>query len=173
MLLITKSVLAVMISFLISIILGSIIIPMLKKISFNQEINTYLKEAHRAKEKTPTMGGIIFILSTLITIIILTLMNKMIISTNFIIVIITFLGYGFIGFLDDFLIIMRKNNKGLTSNQKFMLQIILSIIFFYLFLQAGNEPLLWIHTLNIKQDLGYFYGLFLLFILVASSMPST
>ena len=81
----------------------------------------------------------------------------------------TFISYSIIGFIDDYLIIKRNNNKGLTENQKFLMQLFVSIIFFYLFIKSGNEPLLWIHTINLRLDIGYFYGLFILFVLVASS----
>ena len=169
MLLLTKSVLAMMISFLLSLIIGSILIPLLKKKKANQRLNTYLRDAHKSKKDTPTMGGLIFIISTLITIVILLLMNKINISYHLIIVIITFTSYAFIGFLDDYLIIKRNNNKGLTQNQKLFFQIIIAVIFFYLFMKAGNEPLLWIHTLNIRKDIGWLYGVVILFILTASS----
>ena len=74
------------------------------------------------------MGGLIFILSTIISLIILYLTNKIELTYNFIIVILTFLSYAFIGFLDDYLIIKRNNNKGLTEVQKIVLQIFYSFI---------------------------------------------
>ena len=49
------------------------------------------------------------------------------------------------------------------------MQVIISVVFFYLFMRSGNEPLLWIHTLNIKINIGWYYGLFILLVLVASS----
>jgi len=87
----------------------------------------------------------------------------------YLIIIFTFIGYALIGFIDDFLIIKKHNNKGLTKNQKFMLQVVVAIGFFYLFMKGDNEPLLWIHSLNIKMNLGWLYGMFILFVLVASS----
>ena len=86
-----------------------------------------------------------------------------------IIVIFTFVSYALIGFIDDFLIIKRHNNKGLSVNQKFFLQLFVAVIFFYLFMKGGNEPLLWIHIFNIKCNIGFWYGLVILFVLVASS----
>lgn len=169
MLLLTKSVLAMMISFLLSLIVGSILIPVLKKIKANQRLSIYLEEKHQSKKNTPTMGGLIFIISTTITLLTLLLMKKIDISYHLIIVYIIFIGYAIIGLLDDYLIIKRNNNKGLTKNQKFFMQIILAVIFFYLFMKAGNEPLIWIHTLNIKYNIGWLYGIFILFILTASS----
>ena len=90
-------------------------------------------------------------------------------SYNFLVVLITFIGYALIGFIDDLLIVLRHNNKGLSVNQKFFFQLIVSTLFFYLFMMGGNEPLLWIHTLGIKCDVGFLYGVIILFILVASS----
>lgn len=169
MLIMTKSVLVCMISFLLSIIISLLLIPILRKLKADQVINFYLERSHGNKKNTPTMGGLIFVLSTLITIVMLFILQKINISYNFIIVLIVFISYAFIGFLDDYLIIKRKTNLGLTEKQKFMMQLVVAIIFFYLFMKSGNEPLLWIHTLGIKWDIGFFYGLFILFVLVASS----
>lgn len=115
------------------------------------------------------MGGIIFILPTLLVMLLLYLTGKINFSYNLGIVLFTFLGYALIGFMDDYLIIIRHNNKGLSENQKLLLQILIAITFFYLFMVANNEPLLWIHSLGIKWDIGWFYGLFILFVLIASS----
>ena len=169
MLVLTKSVLAVMISFIIAVCLGTVLIPILRKLKANQRLSVYLEKEHRSKVGTPTMGGFIFIIPTLISLVLLYIFNKIEISYNFLIVIVTMIGYTFIGFLDDYLIIKRNNNKGLTEKQKLGLQIVVAIIFFYMFMMADNEPLLWIHSLSIKWDIGWVYGLFILFVLGASS----
>ena len=169
MLLLIKTVLSIMIGFLMSILIGSILVPYLRKKKIDQTLSIYLERAHSQKQGTPTMGGLIFILSTLISFLILYVLGKIEISYNLIIVIFTFVSYGIIGFLDDYLIIKQKNNKGLTEGQKLIFQVIIATIFFYLFMVADNEPLLWIHSLNLKWDIGWFYGLFILFILIASS----
>lgn len=169
MLLMTKSVLAMMIGFIISIITAIILIPLLKKLKVDQSLSIYLREAHKSKNHTPTMGGLIFLLPTLFTVTILILTGKMEMSYSLAIVLLAFLGYAIIGFIDDYLIILRHNNKGLTEGQKLILQLIIAIVFFYLFMKAGNEPLIWIHTLNIRWNIGFFYGLFILFLLLASS----
>lgn len=169
MLLLTKSVLAIMIGFLFSIVFGYFVIPLLKKLKASQSLSIYLLERHQSKVGTPTMGGLIFIIPTLLTILILYLMKKIDISYNMLIVIFTFIGYALIGFIDDFLIIVKHNNKGLTENQKLIMQVIIAITFFYLFMLAGNEPLLWIQALHIKMDIGWLYGLFILLVLIASS----
>lgn len=163
-----KSALVLMSSFILSLILGFLIIPILKDRA-NQRLSVYLEVKHKNKNKTPTMGGIIFILPTLLIILLLLILNKIEMNYSLLIVLFTFISYSIIGFIDDYLIIKRNNNKGLTENQKFLMQLFVSIIFFYLFIKSGNEPLLWIHTINLRLDIGYFYGLFILFVLVASS----
>lgn len=169
MLILTKSVLAVMISFLLSVCFGAFFVPFLKNRNASQRLSVYLREKHKKKIGTPTMGGFIFIIPSFITLFILFVMGKIKISYNLLILVFTIIGYTFIGFIDDYLIIKRNNNKGLTERQKLFLQIFVATIFFYLFMKAGNEPLLWIHSLSIKYDIGWLYGLFILFVLVASS----
>lgn len=169
MLILTKSVMAVMIGFILSSISGLIIIPFLKKINARQTLNKYLERAHISKAGTPTMGGFIFILPTIIITILLIYFKKIKITYNLIIIIFTFISYALIGFIDDYLIIKKHDNKGLTKNQKFMLELIVAIVFFYLFMKSGSEPLIWVHTLKIRQNIGWIYGLIILFILTASS----
>ena len=169
MLILTKMVMAIMIGFIFSCLIGLLIIPFLSKIKANQSESIYLKRAHQQKEGTPTLGGLIFIFATLIITFIFLALGKIHMSYTLSIILFTFTAYAVIGFIDDFLIIKRHNNKGLTSTQKLALQVIVAIIFFYLFLHGDNEPLLWIHSLNIKWDIGFWYGFFILFVLVASS----
>lgn len=169
MFVLTKSVLAMMISFILSVLFGIFLIPILKKVKASQRISIYVSEMHKSKNGTPTMGGLIFIIPVILTVVILYFLGKLNFSYNLLIIVFTFISYSLIGFLDDYLIIKRHNNKGLTEIQKLLLQIIVAIIFFYLFMKGGNEPLLWIKSFNIRLELNWVYGLFILFILVASS----
>ena len=168
MLIMTKSVLAVMIGFLFSLLIGMILIPYLKEKAY-QRLNIYLIREHRNKEHTPTMGGFIFIIPTIITTILFYFTGKISFSYNLLIIFFVFIGYAFIGFLDDYLIIKRNNNKGLSESSKLFLQTIVALVFFYLFNLADNESLLWIHAFHIKLDIGFLYGLFILLCLIASS----
>lgn len=168
MLVMTKAVLAIMIGFIVAVIIGLIVIPMLKK-NVKQVESTYLSKKHKEKAGTPTMGGIIFILSSLITMAILIVLKKVTVSTNLFLVLFVFLSYALIGFIDDYLIIKRKNNIGLTEIQKLSMQAIVALIFFYVYMHSGAEAVLEIHTLGITINMGWFYGIFILFMLVASS----
>ena len=160
--------LTLLISFFLAVLIGLIIIPILKRKKINQNLSIYLEERHASKKNTPTMGGIIFIMSSLITILVLIILKRITFSYNFLIVLFVLISYALIGFIDDFLIIKRNSNNGLTELTKLLFQIIIAIIFFLLFLQE-NEPLIWIQPLRLKLDIGWYYGLFILFILVASS----
>ena len=160
MIILTKVVLVMMISLLLSIVTGIVLIPILKRLKAGQRLSEYLEERHKSKQGTPTMGGLIFIIPVIVVMLFMCLFGKIKFS---------FLSYSLIGFIDDFLIIKRNNNKGLTESSKFILQVVIAIIFFYLFMKSGNEPLLWIHTLGIKLDIGFLYGLIILLVLVSSS----
>ena len=169
MIILTKVVLVMMTSLILSIITGIILIPILKRLKAGQRLSQYLEERHKEKSGTPTMGGLIFIFPVITVMLFMYIFNKLNLNSTIGIVIFTFLAYAFIGFIDDFLIIKRKNNNGLSESAKFILQVVIAIIFFYLFMKSGNEPLLWIHTLGIKLNIGFLYGLVILLVLVSSS----
>lgn len=169
MLILTKSLMAVMIGFILSLITAFILIPILKKLKIRQSLSVYLERSHTKKQGTPTMGGLIFIIPTILTIVLLLILKKITINYSLLIVLFSFIGYALIGFIDDYLIVIKHNNKGLSEKSKFLMQVVIAIIFFYLFMMGGNEPLLWIHAFNLKLSIGWFYGLFILFVLVASS----
>lgn len=169
MLILTKSVFAIMIGFLCSVVLGLVLIPLLKKLNVGQRISVFVGESHRKKEGTPTMGGLIFIVSTLLTSLFLLLTNKIEYTTNLGIVLIVFIGYAVIGFLDDYLSIKKHNNEGLTEIQKLIGQVIIALIFFYMYIRNGGQTALVVSTLGIHLEMGWVYGLFILFLLVGAS----
>ncbi len=169
MYILAKSVLALMIGFMASVILGLAIIPILKKLKFGQKTSRFV-EAHAKKSGTPTMGGLIFTLSTIITIFVLHFMGKLNISSNLVIILFVFFGYGLIGFIDDSLKIKYKSNeKGLTRMQKFLMQIVIAVLFFYIYTKNGANTVIEVSALNINIDLGFMYGFFILFMLVGTS----
>mgnify|MGYP003417810662 CR=1 FL=1 len=168
-LLLTKAAFAIMIGFLGALVVGVVLIPVLKNLKIGQRISVFVGDSHRKKEGTPTFGGLIFILPTLIATIVLLITNKIEFTTNLGIILLVFLGYAFLGFLDDFLSFRKKNNEGLTTFQKLFLQILIALGFFYLYMKTGGSTALYISTLGINIEMGWFYGVFLLFILVGAS----
>ena len=123
MLLLTKAVFAIMIGFLSSVVLGLFFIPALKKLHIGQKISIFVGESHKKKEGTPTMGGLIFIVPTIVATIYLIMSNRIPYTSNLGIVLLVFLGYACSGFLDDFLSIRKGNNEGLTTYQKLFMQV--------------------------------------------------
>ena len=164
-----KIIIITIVSIFISFILGLVLIPILKRRKDNQVLNIYLSERHSSKSNTPTMGGIIFIVPPIFITIVLLILGKIEFTYNLFIVLFTFFSYGLIGFIDDYLIIRKHNNKGLSETTKLFMQIISATIIFYLFLKAHNEPLIWLHTLHIKVNIGWLYGIFILLVLTSSS----
>jgi len=168
-LILAKAMLAMMIGFVTAIIFGLILIPILKRIKIRQKVSSYLEKAHKSKDGTPTMGGLIFIIPTIITVIILLIMDKITFSENLFIILFVFISHGLLGFIDDYLSIKKHNNEGLTEIKKLFGQLVIALVFFYIFMRSGGRPVLDIHTLGLEINMGWFYGIFLLFVLVASS----
>ena len=169
MLLLTKAVFAIMIGFLFSVVLGLILLPLLRKLKVGQRISSYVGYSHRQKEGTPTMGGLIFIIPTVLITLGLLITDKIPYSDNIAIVLVVFLGFAIIGFLDDFLSLKKHNNEGLTTYQKLLGQVIISTIFFYIYMKNGGQTSFVVGTLGIDIELTWLYGLFILFILIGAS----
>ena len=169
MYLLTKVVLAVMLGFISSALVGLVLVPLLKRMKIGQRISTYMDFAHREKEGTPTMGGLIFIFSTIIVMLFLLFTGRVSFNSDLKIVFFVFVSYAIIGFLDDFLSIKHGKNEGLTVLQKFFLQLIVALVFFYLYMKNGGKTSLIITTLGIHIEMKWLYGIFILFILVGSS----
>ncbi len=169
MLILAKSILGLMIGFFLAVILGLFIIPWLKKLKFKQNISKFLEFRHKDKQGTPTIGGLIFIIPTLITMVILYLRGSLEITPGILIILFVFTSYAILGFVDDLKKIKEGNNKGLSIITKLIIQIIISLVFFFIYMRGGGEPTLWISSLGININMGWFYGIFVLFLLVGSS----
>lgn len=169
MLILAKAVLAIMLGFVFAIICGVFFIPTLKKVNFRQHVSHMVGERHLKKEGTPTMGGIIFIIPVILSLLLLYIKGSISLNHNLIIVVFVFLSYALLGFVDDFLKVRYHNNDGLRISTKFLLQMCISLIFFYIFMKNGGEPTIEITFLHLTVPLGWTFGLFILFILVGTS----
>lgn len=124
---------SILLSFLIAILLGPILIPVLHKLKFGQNIREEGPKSHAKKAGTPTMGGIIFIVASTITMFII-VKNP---SDESMIALYALILFGCIGFFDDFLKIVHKKNEGLKAGQKMLLLLILATVFA---IYAKNNP---------------------------------
>lgn len=122
----TNYLITALISFMICVILCPIMIPFLKKLKFGQQVRDDGPESHLKKSGTPTMGGVI-ILITIVIVSIFYLDDY----PEILPILFCTLGYGLIGFLDDYIKIVKKRSEGLTPIQKLLGQIIVTAIFAY------------------------------------------
>lgn len=152
-------ILGLVLSFAISAALGIVIVPWLHKLKFGQTILDIGPNWHKKKQGTPTMGGFMFILSTLITFCLLVLvdhflggdianMSDVTSMTSGMKValwsgLIMALGFGVIGFLDDYIKVKKKQNEGLTVMQKTLLQVVLCGAYIAGLKLSGNAWMYW------------------------------
>lgn len=169
MLILAKAALAMMLGFGLSIIAGLVIIPLLRKKKIGQNVSHTVGERHIAKQGTPTMGGFIFIIPTLLAMLFLYLRGSIVYSHNLLVLIFVFVSYAILGGVDDYIKIKKKNNEGLSISTKFLLQMFIALIFFFIFMKNGGEPTLAISFLHLEIPMGWTFGLFILFMLVGSS----
>lgn len=130
-----------------------------------QQMHEDVKQ-HQAKAGTPTMGGTVFLLASVLSSFVIALISRELSSAALMILFILVL-YGIVGFLDDFLKVFRKINEGLNPKQKLALQIIGGIVFYFFFDTHGGGDLL--NVFGFPLHLGYLYIAFALFWLVGFS----
>lgn len=149
---------------IIGLVLGPIIIPELKKLKIGQSIRADGPESHLKKSGTPTMGGIIFIIATIVTMIIFGVEDN-----KGYILFLSFLGFGLIGFIDDYLIVVKKTNDGLSPSQKFSAQIVVALIIMLLVLKNPEYKNLYVPFMGEKTvNLGIFSYPIILFIILGT-----
>ena len=130
---VNETILAVIIAFAISAALCPVVIPFLHKLKFGQQVREVGPQAHLKKQGTPTMGGVVFVLSVIITSLFYMKDYPKIIPILFMTV-----GFGMVGFLDDYIKIVKKNSDGLSPKQKLLFQFVITGIFAY-YLMTSNE----------------------------------
>lgn len=169
MLILAKAAMAMMLGFVLAIASGLVFIPLLRRLHIGQMVSREINERHLQKEGTPTMGGIIFIFPVILSLILLYINGSINLSYNIIILVFVFLAYAILGGVDDFLKVKFKNNAGISIVTKFLVQMIIALIFFYLFMRSGGSSTLKFTALNLVIPLGWMFGLFILFLLVGTT----
>ncbi len=128
-----KMILPVLISFAISAALGPIVIPLLRRLKFGQTVREEGPKSHLKKSGTPTMGGLIILAGIVITSLLYVKDYPEIIPILFVTV-----GFGIIGFLDDYIKIVLHRSEGLTPGQKMLGQILVTGVFVYYYYRQTN-----------------------------------
>ena len=152
------------IGFLIVVILGPIFIPMLARFKFGQTVRDEGPQSHLAKNGTPTMGGVMMIVAILIT-----GLTRATISKGLIVGLICIVGFGFVGFLDDFIKIKMKRSLGLKAYQKIILQFALALyIAYYQYSASPSATQLVIPFTNHIINLGIWYIPFMMIFIIGT-----
>nr|WP_263328097.1 phospho-N-acetylmuramoyl-pentapeptide-transferase [Neobacillus sp. Marseille-Q6967] len=158
----------ILMGFLITVLLSPIFIPFLRRLKFGQSIREEGPKSHQVKTGTPTMGGIMILFSIIITTLVMTGKFSEPTVKTYLLLLVTF-GFGLLGFLDDFIKVALKRNLGLTSKQKLLGQIIISVIFYLVYKQNGFPTVITLPISGYSIDLGWFFVFFIVFWLVGFS----
>ncbi len=170
------------VSFMVTAILGKWFIPYLHKIKYGQNIiEEYGPTWHKSKQGTPTMGGFMFIIGMTAALAVTLVMHALTKDeampfmthrlTRTLITVVMALAYGFLGFLDDYIKVVKKRNMGLTSGQKFVMQLLIGALYLAGLYAADRaygmvSTSLYIPFADVSWELGFFYYPIALFLIV-------
>ena len=155
---------SVLIAFGISVILSPVIIPFLKKLKFGQFVRDDGPESHLKKSGTPTMGGLIILFSIVITSLFYIRKYPDIIPVLF-----ATLGFGIVGFLDDYIKVVMKRSMGLRAWQKMLGQLLVTGVFVYYMYQYTNlGTTMLIPFANKYVDIGWVYYPLMFFVMLGT-----
>lgn len=157
--------LAFVATFIITVVLGKIAIPMLRSLHVQQSIREEGPESHQAKAGTPTMGGAFMMVALVIGVALFAPWN---VGTGMLLFLT--LGHCLLGFFDDFVKAVKKRNLGLTAKQKLLGQFILAAVFCYCITEIMVVPTtLWIPVVDIQLQLGWGYYVLAFLIIVGAT----
>ncbi|SIS37929.1 phospho-N-acetylmuramoyl-pentapeptide-transferase [Salimicrobium flavidum] len=158
------------IAFTMTVALFPVVIPFLRRLKFGQEIREEGPSSHQKKSGTPTMGGVMVLFSVTLTMLVfLPFFYSNGIGMETTLLLIVLLGYGLIGFLDDYIKVAKKRNLGLTSKQKMLMQLVIATVVYIILLAGDFNTAIHIPATSFSIDLGIGYGVLLLLMLVGGS----
>ena len=143
-----------------ALIFGPIIIPQLKKLKFGQAIREEGPESHLSKSGTPTMGGLLFLVAFLTPLLVFLDIE----NYTAIFIVVATLGFGGIGFIDDYLKVVKKHNLGLRAKQKILMQLFMGILISVMAAYFGQTT--WVPFMKAPLDLGIWFYHFIVFMAV-------
>lgn len=147
------------------LLMGPVLLPMLHRLKFGQSIREEGPKSHQAKSGTPTMGGIMIILGIL-----LGTVAAAPLTTEILLALFIMLGHFALGFLDDYIKVVKKRNLGLRAKQKLLGQILIALVTMYIGTkELGIDTSIWIPMLDHEVNLGILYYPLVLFVLVGTS----
>ena len=175
---ITAVIVAVLLASVITAVGGFWLLPMLRRLHFGQTILEIGPKWHQGKQGTPTMGGLMFIIGIPIAVVVAYLfmhastvgdpMSAIMRARMFYGLVLALL-FGAIGFLDDYLKVVKKQNEGLTEKQKMALQILFGAVYLLLLHISGTQSTMVTIPYIGTYDFGVFYYVFAMFAIIALS----
>ncbi len=161
-----KVIIPVLIAFALSVVMGPIVIPILRKLKMGQTEREEGVQSHLKKAGTPTMGGVMILGSIALTSLIYLKDYPKIIPILFVTV-----GFGLIGFLDDYLKVVMKRSDGLYPKQKMALQILVTAVFAFYMVKISDVPLTWLIPFSGGKYLDWgIFAIPLMFIVVIGTV---
>lgn len=151
-------------SFVLSVMLGPLLIPLLRRLKFGQQIRAEGPAGHLKKKGTPTMGGIIILLTAAVA-----FYRFAGGSREFYVLLVAALGFGFVGFLDDYIKIVFKRSLGLTAGQKLAGQLAVASVVCWMLAASGHDTRVYFPPLGFSLDLGWLYYPFLILFMLGFS----
>jgi phospho-N-acetylmuramoyl-pentapeptide-transferase len=152
------------VAFLFALLAGPLFIPLLRRMKFGQQIRKEGPQGHQKKAGTPTMGGIIILLA--LSVAALRFSDK---NEELVILLVATLGYGLVGFLDDYIKILFKRSLGLTARQKLLGQLLVSGFVCYMLYRIGHSTDLSIPLTDVSIPLGWLYYPFVVIMMLGMS----
>ena len=147
------------------LLMGPVILPVLHRLKFGQSIREEGPKSHQAKSGTPTMGGIMIILGILVG-----TLAAAPLTTEILLAVFIMLGHFVLGFLDDYIKVVKKRNLGLRAKEKLLGQIAIAVVTMYIgTAELGLDTNIWIPMLNHEVNIGFLYYPLVLFVLVGTS----
>jgi phospho-N-acetylmuramoyl-pentapeptide-transferase len=160
------NIISLFISFAVTALAYPSFIKQMDRLNTHQSVSEYSLEQFKSKKKTPTMGGILFVLIPLI--IALIVQPKSFMDLKMGVVYLTFLGYGLIGFWDDYKIVVEKNNAGMKPSHKFIAQLILAVVVYFIYHSFANNSV-WIPFMSDPINLRWLYVILIFIMFTGAS----
>lgn len=149
------------VAFILSVIIGPLAIPILRRLKFGQQIRSDGPQGHQKKAGTPTMGGTIILLA--LSLAYFRVSER---SDEFNVVLVATLGYGLVGFLDDYIKIVFKRSLGLTAKQKLFGQFFFAALVCWLLIGMGHSTVVSVPLTELSIDLGWLYYVFVIVLMM-------
>lgn len=153
-----------LVAFIFALLAGPLLIPILRRMKFGQQIRKEGPQGHQKKAGTPTMGGVIILLA--LSVAALRFADK---NEELVILLVATLGYGLVGFLDDYIKILFKRSLGLTAKQKLLGQLLVSGVVCYLLHDIGHSTDLPVPLTDYSIPLGWLYYPFVVIMMLGMS----